>query len=166
MNDAELITEAKTVLLQLTNTIHNLNDDEYTQKIELLSNSTIGEHTRHIIELFQQLLTGYKTATVDYDSRKRNLDIQQNVAYAAECLADIISNIEMSNKPLMLTTLYNQRTTPIESNYSRELMFNIEHCVHHQAIIKIGLLYIGKSITDKNFGVAKSTINYRENVHS
>ena len=49
----------------------------------------------------------------------------------------------------------------IESNYYRELMYNIEHCIHHQAIIKIALLHLGKTEIVENFGIAKSTIEYR-----
>jgi uncharacterized damage-inducible protein DinB len=162
MTDPELFSETKIILFQLLDTINQLNNDEYTQKIELLGNSSIGEHTRHIIELFQQLLTGYETATVDYDNRKRNIEIQQNVNYACQSLSLIINGLELNNKSLLITTVYNQRKNKIESNYMRELMFNIEHCIHHQAIIKIGLLCIGKNVNDKNFGVAKSTIIYKE----
>jgi hypothetical protein len=41
------------------------------------------------------------------------------------------------------------------------LMYNIEHCVHHQAIIKIAFLFLGKQEFVESFGVAKSTIKYR-----
>lgn len=162
MKNSELFLEAKSVLLQLVETVNQLNYDEYTLKIELLGNSTLGEHTRHIIELFQQLFIGYETANVDYDIRKRNFEIQQNVDYATECIANIICCLEKANKSLLLTSVYNNHETFIESNYLRELMYNIEHCIHHQAIIKIGLSCIGKKVTDENFGVAKSTIIFRE----
>lgn len=162
MKNSELFLEAKSTLLQLVETINQLNFDEYTQKIEVLDNSSIGEHTRHIIELFQQLILGYETAIVDYDKRKRNLEIQQNVDYATECIANIICSLVNLNKPLLINTVYNQHEMFIESNYLRELMYNIEHCIHHQAIIKIGLSSIGKKVTIENFGIAKSTIIFRE----
>ena len=78
----KIIIEAKEILLQLIESINLLTFDEYTQKICLLSNSTIGEHTRHIIELFQQLLKGYDTANIEYDNRERNRAIQENLDYA------------------------------------------------------------------------------------
>lgn len=162
MKNSELFLEAKSILLQLVETINQLNYDEYTQKIEMLDNSTIGEQTRHIIELFQQLFLGYETAIVDYDKRKRNLKIQENADYATECVANIICSLVVPNKPLIINTVYNQHETFIESNYLRELMYNIEHCIHHQAIIKIGLSSMGKKVTNENFGIAKSTIIFRE----
>lgn len=166
MNNSSITIEVREVLMQLLASINQLNFDEYTEKISLLSNSTIGEHTRHIIELFQQLLEGYESGQIDYDKRKRDIRIQQNIDFATESIAYIIQNLEQSDKPLQLTTVYNNQEMTIESNYFRELIYNIEHCIHHQAIIKIAFLCLGKNEIDENFGVAKSTILYRKNVHS
>ena len=158
MKEKSIILEAKEVLIE---TINVLNFDDYTQKINLLSNSSIGEHTRHIYELFQQLLDGYETAIVDYDNRKRNLDLELSIDYAVESLANIICELEKENKILKLNTIINNQDQAIETNYFRELMYNIEHCVHHQAIIKIACLSLGKTDIPENFGVAKSTIKYK-----
>jgi hypothetical protein len=162
MKEQLILEEAKNVLMQLVESINTLLYDEYTQNISLLSNSTIGEHTRHIIELFQQLLVGYENSTIDYDKRERNILIQQNIDYAIECIANIISSIDKNNKGLTLKTLYNSTENLIETNYFRELMYNIEHCIHHQAIIKIALLHFDKTEIAENLGVAKSTIEYRK----
>lgn len=162
MKEQSIIEEAKNVLMQLVESLNTLSYDEYIQKNSLLSNSTIGEHTRHIIELFQQLLVGYENSIIEYDKRKRNVKIQQNIDFAIDCIANIISNIELGNKKLILKTLYNSSENQIETNYFRELLYNIEHCIHHQAIIKIALLQFGKTEITKNFGIAKSTIEYRK----
>lgn len=162
MNNNSLATEARAVLMQLVDCINQLNFDEYTQEISLLSNSTIGEHTRHIIELFQQLLSGYETENINYDNRKRDIRIQENIDFATESIANIVKRLEKNDKRLLLTTLYNNQEMVIESNYYRELMYNIEHCIHHQAIIKIALLHLGKTEIVENFGIAKSTIEYRK----
>lgn len=162
MKEQSILEEAKNVLMQLVESLNTFSYDEYTQKNSLLSNSTIGEHTRHIIELFQQLLVGYENNTIDYDKRKRNVEIQQNIDFAIECIANIISNIDLENKKLILKTLYSSSENQIETNYFRELLYNIEHCIHHQAIIKIALLHFGKTEITENFGIAKSTIEYRK----
>ena len=49
----------------------------------------------------------------------------------------------------------------IETNYNRELLYNLEHCIHHQALIKVALLQSESITVDANFGVARSTIEYR-----
>jgi len=43
------------VLLQLTETLNQLTNDQYVQTSKTLFNATIGHHVRHIIELFQCL---------------------------------------------------------------------------------------------------------------
>ncbi|WP_395627695.1 hypothetical protein [Daejeonella sp.] len=161
MKDKSMILEAKEALMELIESINTLSFDEYTRKISLLSNGTIGDHTRHIIELFQQLLQGYETGNVDYDKRKRNIEIQLNIDFAVESIASIIRLLEKDNKSLNLNTEWNNNEAIIETNYYRELMYNIEHCIHHQAIIKISFLLLGKNELSENFGVAKSTIKYR-----
>ncbi|TAH27292.1 MAG: DinB family protein [Cytophagales bacterium] len=162
MEGKSLKTELKCVLIELNNSISTLTYDEYNQSISLLSNSSIGEHTRHIIELFQQLLDGYEIGVIDYDKRKRNIEIQQSIDFAIECIANIISCVDKNNKVLVLKTLHNNKENQIATNYYRELIYNIEHCIHHQAIIKTAFLYLGKTDLSENFGVAKSTIKYRK----
>ena len=129
MKENTISIEAKDVLLQLLQSISSLSFDEYTQKIHLLSNSSIGEHTRHIIELFQQLLEGYGTASIDYDKRKRNIKIQENIDFAVECIANIICVLDKENKPLNLHIELSNFENIIATNYYRELMYNLEHCI-------------------------------------
>lgn len=162
MNNNSFVTEAREVLMQLLDCINQLNFDEYTQKILLLSDSTIGEHTRHCVELFEQLLIGYETENINYDSRKREIRIQENIDFATERIANIIQGLEKNDKKLMLCTFYNNEKLVIESTYYRELVYNIEHCIHHQAIIKIALLQFENKLINEEFGVANSTIMYRK----
>lgn len=166
MNNLALQEEAKEVLLQLAHAIQELHHDEYTEKIPLLGNASIGEHTRHIVELFVQLQMGYATGLVNYDDRQRDVRIQENIDFATERIALIVSELCKEDRELQLVSLLNQRQSTVPTNYSRELMYNIEHCVHHQAIIKIGLLCLNRSHTEDSFGVAKSTLAYRKNVYS
>jgi hypoxanthine-guanine phosphoribosyltransferase len=43
----------------------------------------------------------------------------------------------------------------------RELLYNLEHCIHHQALIKVVVLQSSTVFVNDNFGVASSTIEYR-----
>jgi hypothetical protein len=158
-----IVLEAKELLMQLIVSTKLLNNDEYTQKINLLSNSSIGEHTRHIIELFQQLLKGYDAGVIEYDNRDRNKTLQENPENAITTLGHILDQLEKGNKTLYIHTEWNRNQEAIESNYFRELLFNIDHCVHHQAIIKIAFLHLDKNELEDHFGVSKSTIKFREN---
>lgn len=53
-------------------------------------------------------------------------------------------------------------TFRIQSNYYRELLYNLEHCIHHQALIKVAVLQFENVLLNENFGVARSTIEYRK----
>lgn len=163
--DIPIFSEAKDVLLKLIHAIGELTQEEYNQKFQLLSGGSIGEHTRHIIELFQQLNKGYDSGIINYDKRARDKRLQEDIDFAIEAIAYIIQALAKENKLLELESMYHQNSFPISSSYFRELMYNIEHCIHHQAIIKIALLYLNKSDLDNDFGYAKSTIAFKKNVH-
>lgn len=162
VNCINIIFEAKEILLTQVASLHQVSYDDYTKKLPVLSDSSIGEHNRHIIELFQQLTLGFEQGVVNYDKRIRNTKIQENPDYAIECIAVIISKLDRPNKNLQLETVYNDSSTIIETNYFRELIFNVEHCIHHQAIMKIGLRELGIDIKIENLGVAKSTVLYKQ----
>lgn len=56
-----------------------------------------------------------------------------------------------------------EECVPVETNFLRELTYNIEHAVHHMAIMKIGIREVAPLIViPKSFGVAVSTLRYRE----
>jgi hypothetical protein len=90
------------VLNQLSQLLSLLTEEEYTTKSTLLNGSTVGGHTRHIIELYQCLLNGYTTGKVNYEKRKRDLAIETNNKIAIELLAGIINAINKENKHLQL----------------------------------------------------------------
>ncbi len=161
MKNLTLKLEVKEILLQLVNTIQALTSDEYTEEIYLLANKSIGEHTRHIIELFQQLHIGYESGIVNYDNRKRDVRLQENIDFAIDSIAEIVAGLNRINKNLQIYSVYNHPETLIETNYFRELLFNLEHCVHHQAMLKIGLISLNILDVNDDLGVAKSTLLHR-----
>jgi hypothetical protein len=70
-------------------------------------------------------------------------------------------NLDKKNKNLELLQIIDGEEIRIESNYFRELLYNLEHCIHHQALIKVAILQCETVTIDPNFGVARSTIEYR-----
>lgn len=136
--------------------------DCYSKKCSLLSNASIGQHTRHVIELYLCLIQGYQTADVSYDRRKRDLRIEQDLPFALEQLSFIQSQLQKPNKSLKITYELAGETTCLDSNYYREVMYNLEHTIHHHALIKVGIEQITEQTLPASFGVAPSTIQYRK----
>jgi hypothetical protein len=148
-------------LNELIDLLNQLSNEEYATPCEQLSSASIGEHSRHIIELFQCLDNNYESGFVNYDNRKRNISIQTDTDFAIKQIIIIQNNIEKPNKKLHLQQIIDGQELLIESNYNRELLYNLEHCVHHQALIKVAVLMSSTITIDENFGVARSTIEYR-----
>lgn len=148
-------------LSELTDLLNQLNTQEYTNPVNHLSNATIGQHTRHIIELFQCLINNYETGTVNYDSRLRNRKIETDIKYAVACIESIMQSINKVDIEMLLEQNLEGQTNQIKTSYLRELFYNLEHCIHHQALIKVALFDNSKILVSENFGVAPSTIQYR-----
>jgi hypothetical protein len=153
------------VFVQLSQTLNELNNDEYRQPSKVLLNATIGEHVRHIIELFQCLEAGYHTGIVNYEKRKRDHDIENNRELASSLLKEIYQNIDRSNKDILLEAEYYcdpVEIVSISSNYYRELAYNLEHTIHHMALIRVGINEVSAVRLPEEFGVAYSTVKYRQ----
>jgi len=149
---------------QLEHSILGLSDEQYAQKIETLFGASIGEHVRHVIELFICLQEGYEHGTVNYENRKRDVTIQTSRHKAIEIMRRIRQSFFEKNKELILLAGYCEHTNEVLSfatNYYRELAYNIEHSIHHMALIRIGISEVSDLTVPEGYGVAPSTIKYR-----
>ncbi len=153
------------VFLQLAHSLNQLGKGQYHYPCANLSGNTIGQHVRHIIEMFQCLETGYLNGEVDYEKRKRDQQIETDKDLALGLLQEIIWQINKENKSLRLLTYYDDSTDlpeKIETNYFREIAYNLEHTIHHMALIRVGLHELGDIRVDDSYGVAPSTLKYRK----
>ncbi|TDO77318.1 hypothetical protein EV143_10480 [Flavobacterium chryseum] len=157
-----LLKSIRHSLDELIDLLNQLSDNDYSRSCEALSNATIGEHTRHILEMFQCLEQSYDSAVLNYDNRERNNRIQTETEFAKNCIAQIKEGLKSENKIIYLEQLIDGITIRIQSNYYRELLYNLEHCIHHQALIKVAVLQFENILINENFGVARSTIEYRK----
>ena len=157
-----LIPSLHKTLNELEMLLNQLSTDDYISPCKGLSNSTIGEHTRHIIEMFQCLENQYESGIVNYDKRNRDYCIQTDTNFALRCLNDIKNQLDKENIKLVLQQIVDGEELRIDSNYFRELLYNLEHCIHHQALIKVAVLQLEHLQIDADFGVARSTIEYRK----
>jgi hypothetical protein len=134
------------VFIQLTGSLEQLSSDQCVQHCSFLFKHTIGQHVRHIIELFQCLEKGYKEGTVNFEDRKRDVEIETDKILAGKLLKEIFANLDKSNKNLQLEACYDNQSTQkffIETNYYREVAYNLEPTIHHMALIRIGFSEVG-----------------------
>jgi uncharacterized damage-inducible protein DinB len=153
------------LLRQLENAVSELSDQQFCTPIPLLGNSTIGQHIRHILEFYIELYNGYPIGLIDYNGRKRDHDLQTCRESAIHKIQQISNIIMLENKELNVTVEFDsddEIKQELPSNYFRELMYNIEHTVHHMALIRVGISLCSSILLPEDFGLAASTIKYKK----
>lgn len=153
------------VFVQLSASLDELSQAEYVQPCKTLFNNTIGQHVRHIIELFQCLENGYETGIVNYEKRNRDMEIEGSKQLAVSLLQAIQEGLDRENKELLLEATYDDHSAELISlatNYHREIAYNLEHTIHHMALIRVGVNEVSTIRLPQDFGVASSTVKFRK----
>lgn len=163
----QVLYATKLTFDQLTQVLSELDVEQYSRPLTLLSDNTVGKHIRHIIEVYQVLISSYDGGIVDYDKRLRNTDLENDLSFSITSLHQVFQAISsMVDKSLILHCGYDDRYSALEkiqTSFHRELAYSLEHCIHHMAIIRIA---IGSNFPEVNFpfsfGIAASTLRYME----
>ena len=133
----QLSTACSEILNQLAELVSHLKDNDFSKPSKTLSNSTIGQHLRHTLEFFVCLEQGFAKGIVNYDKRSHDKLIESDRFLALNSIEKIQAFIgsQKEDQPLQLEVGYNsdnEEMIIIETNFFRELTYNIEHAVHHQ----------------------------------
>ena len=165
------LSEACTFILnQLSDVVQQLDEKDFARPSVALSKATVGQHTRHTLEFFLCLESGFEKGIVNYDKRAHDKLIESDKYIALNAINRIRDFVQGQKKdqPLKLEAGYERNSDAcmiIETNYFRELTYNIEHAVHHMAIMKIGLREVAPYVTfPSDFGIAISTIRHQAKV--
>jgi uncharacterized damage-inducible protein DinB len=156
------------ILGQLEDILEDILAEDLCQPSTALSGSTIGQHLRHTLEFFLCLESGFESGVINYDMRARDKRMEADKAVVISSINRIRDFVaaNLQDKELNLEASYaghSQDYFTIPTTYSRELAYNIEHAIHHMAIIKIGVKEITPYIKlSGHFGVAMSTVRYHE----
>lgn len=156
----------KNVLNDLLLLINQIKEDDYHFHISSL-NATIGQHIRHILEFYTCFFDGIRSGIVNYDQRKRDKRIETSKDFTAgliKSLQEKLTDMD-TGRNVFLEVKYGDKESgekiKMETNILRELTYNIEHTIHHLAIIKpFILLHFDYVQLPKNFGIASSTLRH------
>lgn len=139
-----------------------LDDNQYQKTIPILSHSTIGKHIRHIYEFYLAAIKPQE-GLVCFDDRVRDTNVETNKTFAKTVFDKLLQDLELiiRDMPIVLKANYELAEPQhlyFSSSIARELAYALEHSIHHQAMIKVGLEFLGNDLSlVKNFGVSKAT---------
>jgi uncharacterized damage-inducible protein DinB len=163
------LTEAcSNILYQLTDLVDQIRESDFVKPAETLSYSTIGQHMRHTLEFFLCFEHGFEKGIINYDKRAHDKLIESDKFLALAAIDRISDFVNcLRDKSLKLEVGYDlekETFLTIDTTATRELVYNIEHAVHHMAIMKIGVKEIASYVKlAPDFGIAASTVRYKEN---
>jgi len=164
----QLITACGSILDQLEDVVTQISADDFGRSSQALSSSTVGQHVRHTIEFFLCLQNGFRGGVINYDKRAHDKLIENDKFIAINAIRKVREFVvaTTNDASLRLDVGYDRNTeecVTIQTNYFRELTYNIEHAIHHMALIKIGVREVAGYVRLPNdFGVAVSTLRHND----
>ncbi len=165
-----LLDANRTVIDRLIAFVQQMPQENYQQPLSIFNGSSLGEHTRHIIEFYQCLMVQSSNGFVSYDLRERKSELQLNPLAAKAALQVIwsgLENLQLDKNLVLEVNPHTQDAAPqqMTTNVARELHYLLDHTIHHMALIKIGVYTAIPNIQlPADFGVAPSTIRSRTSV--
>ena len=154
------------VLFQLKDLLSVISPEAYSTPLDLLHGSSVGQHVRHTLEFYQCLLEQAPLGFVNYDARRRDIQLENDPAFSLSLIQTLTEALAQTihNTPITLKTSFSENEPEeIPTSWARELVYIAEHAIHHFAIVKIALREQFPELTlPVHFGVANSTIKYRE----
>ncbi len=130
------------LIQSLIDVICNIPDELYNKNLPLFNGGTLGQHCRHIYEFCEILYNYQGIEPLSYDDRKRDLELENSKEIMILKLKEIQNhsldqNIKFSFP--LLHKINKEESIKILTTFERELLFVLDHTIHHMAIIRIGI---------------------------
>ncbi|MDP1931785.1 MAG: hypothetical protein Q8L60_10035 [Gammaproteobacteria bacterium] len=131
----------------------------------------VGLHVRHVMDHLQAFLTGLATGEVDYNVRRRRSLCETDPAIASEQLNSLIKKLTELRTPkvdLFVVSeidCFSTRSERFQSNAGREMLYLINHTIHHAAYIRLLLRGSGLALP-AHIGVAPCTATFHRGAHA
>ena len=152
---------------QLNDFIESIDDDVYQDNSSILFESSIGQHLRHILDIYHALIRNMTDDIVDYDIRLRGSSVEVNRNDALHTLHVIrawlvaLCPYEINRHVKIRTeiAISEQHSSVLDTSCGRELFFASNHTIHHLALMVTIAKVLGCSMGN-HYGVAPATATY------
>ncbi len=137
--------------------------ERYVSGCDEVFSSSIGQHMRHCVEHYEEfLLALHECRDLNYEKRPRDLKLESDLEEAIKRLAAIREAfVRLDALDHKLGVWDTGAVFAASSSVARELQYLMSHTVHHFALISV-IASLGGIRVPKDFGVAPSTLKYRE----
>ena len=155
-------------LRQAANLVGRLTHGEFTESPEGLAPHRVSGHLRHILEFYECFLDGLEWSHIDYDSRKRDPNLERSRSAALDRIHTISGRLQTAPQIAGDAVIWVRMEDSAgmadpwtTSSVSRELQSLSSHTIHHFALIAMTLKAHGVPV-EEEFGVAPSTLRHRK----
>ncbi|MFT5163676.1 MAG: putative damage-inducible protein DinB [Alteromonadaceae bacterium] len=127
--------------------------------------SRLGSHVRHVVDHFLALQKGLTTQVIDYNQRNRDSIIQTDINAGAQAIEGIIEQLsQMPSTDFKVSVICEidcsvTLSEQFDSTLRRELLYLINHTIHHTAYVKLLVKPYGVTLADP-IGIAPGTATF------
>ena len=164
----ELIRSVLETLGQGEALLAQLSDEDYTRKVAVAFNASIGGHYRHCLDHFRSLLDAATDGDLNYDHRERGTLLEHDRFAALNATRALQEEYERLDPVVLMralnvtckTSYATSGSQASPSTVGREIMYSVAHAVHHYALMGVMRGVTGLKMP-ANFGVAPSTVKHQ-----
>lgn len=161
---ASLVAANVDALSQGIRLLRAVDDELYVRRNDLVFDSTIGGHVRHVVDHVECCLVGLAQGRFDYEHRRRDPAVECSRVTGMRALGEAaarLSDLDVAGSTAhALVRSGDAAGRWVPTSCERELEFLHSHTVHHYALIAV-LCRLEGVEPDSAFGVAPSTLRYR-----
>jgi len=169
----DLIRSVIETLAQGESLLMQLSDEDYTRKVAIAFDASVGGHYRHCLDHFRSVLDSATHGDLNYDHRERGTLVEHDRFAALNATRGLREGYEQLDPELLPRTLSVSCKTSYATNGSqaspstvgREIMYSVAHAVHHYALIGVMCGVMGLKVP-AGFGVAPSTLKHQNEAAS
>lgn len=125
----------------------------------------IGPHVRHVLDHFRAFQAGIKSGTVNYNKRRRECALERRSDLALLEIESLVTWLQAVTATAIAVTVESEisclqtENARFQSNTNRELLYLINHTIHHAAYAALLVRQHGV-IPDAGVGYAPATASY------
>lgn len=163
----KVINSSIEVFDQLASFIDSIDNDIYKAYSRPLFDSSIGQHLRHILDIYQALIRNKQDKIIDYDIRLRGIPLEterHDAIITLKAIRQWLMQLTPDDmcRPVNISTevaISEQHSAIFQTSFGRELFFASNHTIHHLALMVTLAKVLGCQVSN-DYGVAPATATY------